>query len=434
MRSSVGEVAVLFPRGRFRWVENGHLGREQPSRTSARPGAVVHLRREIEAAAKAGMHDAGLDVPFSAEGWASAHLQAAEALARLEGDADALREARFDAFEAHATAKRELARAREELVAMSQSKSLLPQDAVENRAAIAEALGVAEDEMPFGGELIDLAEEAECWRPAAERALRSLATTLLVPGERFAAVTRWLDANPVRGAVRAVDLSSRVPGAGPALEAVGERDLLAKLDILDSGEHADAGRYVRERIAVDFAYVCVEDPDELEGLERGLSLGGVVKRGRGTVENDDRFAARGDYVLGFDNASKVEYLAARILDLESSLTAAAEAAQACEDSQQADQPFGPHRGAARRDGLQSGGSGVVGELRRYRAALTGRSAEGWPGCLGRAGRARAPRGPGFPHQGPVGATSSKLGDWLATVGPRLRWAPDPLGGTPHAQV
>ncbi|WP_369045606.1 ATP-binding protein [Sinomonas sp. P10A9] len=294
----------------------------------------LHLRREIEAAAKAGMHDAGLDVPFSAEGWAAAHLQAAEALARLEGDADALREARFDAFEAHATAKRELARAREELVAMSQSKSLLPQNAVENRAAIAEALGVAEDEMPFGGELIDLAEEAECWRPAAERALRSLATTLLVPGEHFAAVTRWLDANPVRGAVRAVDLSSRVPGARPALKAVGERDLLAKLDILDSGEHADSGRYVRERIAVDFAYVCVEDPEELAGLERGLSLGGVVKRGQGTVEKDDRFAARGDYVLGFDNASKVEFLAARILDLEASLTAAAEAAQASEDSHQ----------------------------------------------------------------------------------------------------
>ena len=43
--------------------------------------------------------------------------------------------------------------------------------------------------MPFGGELIDLAEGQDQWRPAAERALRNLATTLLVPGEHFAAVT-----------------------------------------------------------------------------------------------------------------------------------------------------------------------------------------------------------------------------------------------------
>ncbi|MFQ6155854.1 ATP-binding protein [Micrococcus luteus] len=311
---------------------NSAGGNQISALEQARDNATVglRLRREVEAAAKAGLHDAGLDLPFSAEGWEAAHRQAAEALAGLEGDTAALREARFDAFEAHATAKRELAEARSELAALAQSKSLLPQHAVENRAAIASALGLDEDEMPFGGELIDLAEDQERWRPAAERALRSLATTLLVPGQHFAAVTRWLDANPVRGALRAVDLSSRVPGAELALASVGERDLLSKLEVVPG----PAGDYVRERIAVDFAYTCVEDPDELAGLERGLSLGGVVKRGRGTVEKDDRFAARADFVLGFDNAAKVELLAGRVLELEASLAAAAEAAQASEDSHQ----------------------------------------------------------------------------------------------------
>lgn len=315
---------------------NNAGGNQISTLEQARDNAAVglRLRREVEAAAKAGMHDAGLDLPLSAEGWAAARRQAVEALARLEGGAEALREARFGAFEAQATAKRELAEARTELAAMSASKSLLPQHALSNRAAIAGALGVGEDELPYAGELIDLTESHEAWRAAAERALRPLATTLLVPGRHFAAVTRWLDANPVRGALRAVDLSSRVPGAELALESVGERDLLTKLDILDSGEHAEAGAYVRERIAVDFAYTCVEDPDELAGLERGLSLGGVVKRGRGTVEKDDRFAARADFVLGFDNASKVELVAARVLELEAALARAAEAAQASEDSHQ----------------------------------------------------------------------------------------------------
>ncbi|MDQ4503380.1 ATP-binding protein [Sinomonas sp. ASV322] len=302
----------------------------------------LRLRREVEAAARQGMDDAGLQLPWTAEGWAGAHQEAAAATESLEGDSAALREARFEAFDAHAAAKRDLAESRRELESMAARKSLLPPSSVENRAAIAAATGVAEEDMPFAGELIDLADGEERWRPAAERALRSLATTLLVPGEHFAAVTRYLDEHAIRGALRAVDLSVPVPGAAAALADVREDDLLTKLDILENAGLAvrnRAGTYVRERIAVDFAYPCVEDPDELAGLDRGLSLGGVVKRHRGTVEKDDRFASRQDWVLGFDNAVKIEDLAARIAALEAALARAAEAAQASEDS---------HQGMARR--------------------------------------------------------------------------------------
>ncbi|WP_136612191.1 ATP-binding protein [Sinomonas albida] len=299
----------------------------------------LRLRREVEAAARQGLDDAGLQLPWTAEGWAAAHEEAARATESLEGDSAALREARFEAFDAHAAAKRDLAAARGELQSMAARKSLLPPSAVENRTAIAAATGVPEDAMPFAGELIDLAEGEERWRPAAERALRSLATTLLVPGEHFAAVTRYLDEHAIRGALRAVDLSVPVPGAAAALDDVRGDDLLTKLEILEGSGGHDAGTYVRERIAVDFAYPCVEDPGELAGLDRGLSLGGVVKRHRGTVEKDDRFASRQDWVLGFDNAAKIEDLNARISELEGTLARAADAAQASEDS---------HQGMARR--------------------------------------------------------------------------------------
>lgn len=299
----------------------------------------LRLRREVEAAARQGLDDAGLQLPWTAEGWAAAHEEAARATESLEGDSAALREARFEAFDAHAAAKRDLAAARGELQSMAARKSLLPPSAVENRTAIAAATGVPEDAMPFAGELIDLAEGEERWRPAAERALRSLATTLLVPGEHFSAVTRYLDEHAIRGALRAVDLSVPVPGAAAALDDVRGDDLLTKLEILEGSGGHDAGTYVRERIAVDFAYPCVEDPGELAGLDRGLSLGGVVKRHRGTVEKDDRFASRQDWVLGFDNAAKIEDLNARISELEGTLARAADAAQASEDS---------HQGMARR--------------------------------------------------------------------------------------
>jgi uncharacterized protein YPO0396 len=304
----------------------------EQSLENARVG--LKLRQQVEEAARQALADAGLQLEWTEEGWEQAHEQAAVRSAELKDDSQALQELRFEAFDAHATRKRELAAAEQELVSLKTRKSLLPPSSIENRAAIAAATGIPEDRMPFAGELMDLAEGQEKWRPAAERALRNLATTLLVPGEHFAAVTRYLNDHNVRGALRAVDVSKPLAGGALALEDVHDGDLLTKLDILTTGVAAEAGAWTRERIALDFAYPCVEDPDELARLDRGLSLGGVVKRNRHTVEKDDRFTSRQDYVLGFDNAAKLELVAGQVEDLRQEVAKAAELAQSREDSHQ----------------------------------------------------------------------------------------------------
>lgn len=304
----------------------------EQSLENARVG--LKLRQQVEEAAQQALADAGLQLEWSGAGWEQAHEQAAARSAELKDDSQALQELRFEAFDAHAARKRELAAAEQELVSLKTRKSLLPPSSIENRAAIAAATGIPEDRMPFAGELMDLAEGEERWRPAAERALRNLATTLLVPGEHFGAVTRYLNDHNVRGALRAVDVSKPLAGGALAVEDARDGDLLTKLDILASGAAAEAGEWVRERIALDFAYPCVEDPDELAALDKGLSLGGVVKRNRHTVEKDDRFTSRQDYVLGFDNAAKLELVAGQVEDLRQEVAKAAELAQSREDSHQ----------------------------------------------------------------------------------------------------
>ena len=268
--------------------------------------------------------------------------------------------------------------------------------------------------MPFGGELIDLAEGEEQWRPAAERALRNLATTLLVPGEHFAAVTRYLNDNKVRGALRAVDVSKPLAGGALAVEDVRDGDLLTKLDILASRAPArTAGRWIRERIALDFAYPCVEDPDELARLDKGLSLGGVVKRNRHTVEKDDRFTGRQDYVLGFDNAAKLELVAAQVEDLQQELAKAAELAQSREESHQG---MSRQLEALRRDGRGPPALGAgLGRRGRRGTRQDRAAAQGCPGRPGgpgaaagqhRSGAAEAPgqhRGRGRPAERIQGA-------------------------------
>lgn len=294
----------------------------------------LRLREQVEESARQGLRDAGLALEWNAAGWEQAHTQAAERTASLHEDSEELKELRFDAFDAHATRKRELVAAEQELRSLQTRTSLLPPSSIENRSAISAATGIPEEQMPFAGELIDLAVEQERWRPAAERALRGLATTLLVPGTTFPAVTRYLNDNSIRGALRAVDISKPLTGGALAVEDVNDGDLLTKLDVLTTGVHADAGAWVRERIALDFAYPCVEDPADLAGMDRGLSLGGVVKRNRHTVEKDDRFAGRHDYVLGFDNAAKRELVELQVQALVASLAEASQLAQSREESHQ----------------------------------------------------------------------------------------------------
>ncbi|GAP56727.1 protein involved in chromosome condensation [Arthrobacter sp. Hiyo6] len=131
-----------------------------------------------------------------------------------------------------------------------------------------------------------------------------------------------------------MDVSKPLSGGALALQDVADGDLLTKLEILASGPVAEAGEWIRERIALDFAYPCVEDPDELARLDKGLSLGGVVKRNRHTVEKDDRFTSGQDYILGFDNAAKLNLVAAQVEELQRELAKAAELAQSREESHQ----------------------------------------------------------------------------------------------------
>jgi uncharacterized protein YPO0396 len=60
----------------------------------------------------------------------------------------------------------------------------------------------------------------------------------------------------------------------------------------------------------------VENEDQLAGLAKGISLGGVVKQNSSTLVKDNRHARRSDYVLGFDNKEKIAALGEDLLELE----------------------------------------------------------------------------------------------------------------------
>ena len=103
----------------------------EQSLENARVG--LKLRQQVEEAARQALAEAGLDLEWTAEGWEQAHTHAAARSAELQDDSEALKELRFEAFDGHATKKRELAAAQQELVSLKTRKSLLPPSSIENR-------------------------------------------------------------------------------------------------------------------------------------------------------------------------------------------------------------------------------------------------------------------------------------------------------------
>jgi uncharacterized protein YPO0396 len=171
------------------------------------------------------------------------------------------------------------------------------------RRFLAAAVGVPESTLPFAGELISVTAQHVEWRGAIERVLSSFATTLLVRDDqlvaaRRAAETRTLGVRLVIESVPHLVEEPRRP-----------RDARSLVHRVSFAEGPFAS-YVRRRIATEFDYACVPHPDELDDVERGVTIGGLVKRSSRRYEKDDRFAI-GDatrWVLGGDIEARLEAL------------------------------------------------------------------------------------------------------------------------------
>ncbi|MEK7763055.1 MAG: ATP-binding protein, partial [Nitrospirota bacterium] len=75
-----------------------------------------------------------------------------------------------------------------EIKSLKARRSNIPAEQVAMRAALCDALGLREADMPFAGELLQVRDDERDWEGAAERLLRNFGLSLLVPDEHYAEV------------------------------------------------------------------------------------------------------------------------------------------------------------------------------------------------------------------------------------------------------
>ncbi|RNE62294.1 ATP-binding protein [Cryobacterium tepidiphilum] len=209
------------------------------------------------------------------------------------------------------TAKSELEKIDRELTELRTRKSNLPAALLLARRRLADELGLTEAALPFAGELIEVLPEYSEWTGAIERVLYPLASALLVRDDHLAEVRRRVEQRNLGARL----VFEAVPAIADAPRAArSDRSLLHRIRVSSGGFHD----WLQSRVAAEFDFACVDHPDELDSVDRGVTLGGQVKKSARRYEKNDRHSVsdRSQWILGADNEAKIDLLLDRRRDAE----------------------------------------------------------------------------------------------------------------------
>ncbi len=191
-----------------------------------------------------------------------------------------------------------------EIDSLKARRSNVPAEQIRMRASLCQALDLAEEEMPFAGELLQIREEEQGWEGAAERLLRNFGLSLLVPDTHYQQVSEWVDRTHLRG--RLVYFRVRASSRGP-LPAPQPNSLVRKLAIKPDSPFYD---WLERELSHRFDVACCMTGEQFRRETRAITRTGQIKSPGERHEKDDRHRIddRRRYVLGWTNVGKIAAL------------------------------------------------------------------------------------------------------------------------------
>ncbi|EDT3088243.1 hypothetical protein XS16_004684 [Salmonella enterica subsp. enterica serovar Newport] len=199
-----------------------------------------------------------------------------------------------------------------ELTALRKRQSNIPSRQLAIREQLCEALELAESDLPFIGELLQIKPTQQQWQGAIERVMHGFALSLVVPDDCYQHVSGFIESTHLGG--RLVYYRVRKNGDVLSPEIV-SGSLPEKIEIRpDSGCYAWLDREIRQR----FNYQCCESLTDFRRSEKAITLNGQVKTGPDRHEKDDRYQIqdKSRYVLGWSNKEKIQLLASQYSQLQ----------------------------------------------------------------------------------------------------------------------
>ena len=205
----------------------------------------------------------------------------------------------------------------DELTALKKRQSNIPLRQLKIREQLCAALVVAETELPFVGELLQIKPNEQAWQGAIERVLHNFALSLLVPEHLYVSVSDFIEQTKLGSRL----VYHRVKTPTDYLPIKPEPGQLPdKVEIKpDSPLYA----WLDKELAQRFNYHCCANLEDFRRSNKGLTAQGQIKSGPSRHEKDDRYAINDQsrYVLGWSNKQKIQLLTAQHQQLQQAISA-----------------------------------------------------------------------------------------------------------------
>jgi uncharacterized protein YPO0396 len=179
-------------------------------------------------------------------------------------------------------------------------QGLVPRDLHAARLAVAEAMGITRDDLPFVAELIDMQPRFEQWRTAAELALGGFAVTMLVNQDLLPRLRRTINSREIRRRLRFEGV--------PAHQGIREQPDAAILPGRLVYRQGPFTGWLTNTLTAKFSFTCVESAADLDSADLGLTVTGQTRQGQRGAHGGHG----APHVIGFSNESRLRQIAERI--------------------------------------------------------------------------------------------------------------------------
>ncbi|HKT55738.1 MAG TPA: ATP-binding protein, partial [Microbacterium sp.] len=254
------------------------LEHEIPQARTTRDDRADRFRAYSAQLESLGLDPVETQVDFSARAESTATLRSG-----LDADRAALRDRQEPLFDRRAEIRHARRAVADELDSLETRRNSLPADLDRVRGGLCTALDIAEAELPFAAELLEVREEFAPWRGAAERVLRGFALSLLVPQLHYPAVSKWVNDNRLNARLVFLRVPERRVRTIPATH--GEPVLLDVLTVAPGPFE----EFVRAELERRADHVLAASVAQLQQEDRAVTVQGLI-RDRDRHEKDDRRA------------------------------------------------------------------------------------------------------------------------------------------------
>ncbi|MCC3408701.1 MAG: hypothetical protein JGK17_24625 [Microcoleus sp. PH2017_10_PVI_O_A] len=219
----------------------------------------------------------------------------------------------------------------EELQSLKQRRNQIPRVNLQIRKEILTALGIAEAEIPFVGELLKVKDGEGEWEGAIEKLLHNFGLRILVTERHYHKFTQYVDRTNLRGRVVYEKLCTK--NLHQETRNLDKNSLFNKLDIKPDNEYIT---WLTNDLLNTFgSCICCEDLDRFERENYAIRKNGLMKKGN-RHEKDDRHRIndKSQYILGWDNSEKIKDCEAKLQECQAEIDIVKKAIKEIETAQE----------------------------------------------------------------------------------------------------